>query len=193
MICLSIGRADLWAVVRTESAPSSIYAPSVASDDEYSLIRIFPDFADSVIWFVIGTVSYEESRVSADLRRDMEAWQAHYEETMGNTFVWRSREDHAYHAAEGRRLAERLAAEVGQDFKVEYFDVRDRKVQVRSSRPATNKAAAQALSTVATSHREFDERIEREAEEGASFGWFANCPNGEIGKHDDGQTDRDHA
>lgn len=165
----------------------------MASDVKYDLIRIFPDFADSVIWFIIGTLSYEESRVSEPLRRDMEAWETHYYETMGNDFVWRSPEDHAYHAAEGRRLAERLAAEVGQDFNVEYFDARDRKVQVRSSRPATNQAAAHAFSTVAKPHREFDERIEREVKEGASFGWFAGYPNGELGTHDDGQTDRDHA
>lgn len=152
----------------------------MASDDEYSLIRIFPDFADSVIWFVIGTVSYEECRVSDALRRDMEAWEAQYYETMGNDFVWRSREDHEYHAAEGRRLAERFSAEVGQGFEIEYFDECDRKARVRSDQPATNEPAARAFTRVGASHRDFDERIKRETEGGATFGWFASGPNDEF-------------
>jgi hypothetical protein len=159
----------------------AIYAPTVASDDEYSLIRIFPDYADSVIWFIIGPLSYDESGVSKTLRHDMEAWETHYYETMGSDYSWRSREDQDYHAAEGRRLAECLSVEVGRAFEVEYFDQRDRKLRVSSDRPAANEAAEAAFTRVGAWHRSLIERIEREAEAGASFGWFASYP------HDDAE------
>lgn len=158
----------------------AIYAPTVASDDKYSLIRIFPDYADSVIWFIVGPLSYEESGVSTKLRQDMEAWETHYFETMGTDFTWRSREDQDYHAEEGRRLAECLSVEVGRAFEVEYFDQRDRKLRVRSDRPATNEAAEAAFTRVGEWHRTLFEKIEREAEAGASFGWFASHPSDEA-------------
>jgi hypothetical protein len=151
----------------------------VASDDTYSLIRIFPDYADSVIWFIVGPLSYEESGVSRTLRRSMEAWESHYYETMDTDFTWRSREDQNYHAEEGRRLAERLSVEVGPAFEVQYFDQHDRKLRVRSDKPATNEAAEAAFTRVGAWHRNLFERIEREAEAGATFGWFASRPNDE--------------
>lgn len=152
----------------------------MASDNEYSLIRLFPDYADSVIWFIVGPLSYEESGVSTKLRQDMEAWETHYYEMVDTDFTWRSREDQNYHAEEGRRLAERLSAEVGRAFEVEYFDQRDRKVQVRSDKPATNEAAEAAFTRVGAWHRSLFERIDREAAAGASFGWFPSQPNEEA-------------
>ncbi|KQR53931.1 hypothetical protein ASF88_03570 [Leifsonia sp. Leaf336] len=152
----------------------------MASDDKFSLIRIFPDYADSVIWFIVGPLSYEESGVSTTLRQSMEAWETHYYETMDTDFTWRSREDQNYHAEEGCRLAERLSVEVGRAFEVEYFDQRDRKLRVRSDKPTTNEAAEAAFTRVGAWHRSRFERIEAEAETGASFGWFASHPNDEA-------------
>lgn len=158
----------------------AIYAPTVASDDKYSLIRIFPDYADSVIWFIVGPLSYEESGVSTKLRRDMEAWETHYYETMNTDFTWRSREDQNYHAEEGRRLAECLSVEVGRAFEVEYFDQRAQKLRVRSDQPAANETAEAAFTRVGAWYRNLFERIEREAEAGASFRWVASYPNDET-------------
>ncbi len=158
----------------------AIYAPIVASDEIYSLIRLFPDYADTVIWFIVGPLSYEESGVSKTLRQDMEAWESHYYEAMATDLTWRSREDQDYHAEEGRRLAKRLSVEVGRAFEVEYFDQRDLKLRVRSDKPATNEAAETAFTRVGAWHRSLFERIEREAEAGASFGWFASRANDEA-------------
>ncbi|MCI0159251.1 hypothetical protein KNO15_21325 [Leifsonia shinshuensis] len=152
----------------------------MASDDDYSVIRVFPDYADSVMWFIIGTVSYDESCVSDTLRRDMEAWESHYCQAMGDDLVWRSPDDEKYHVAEGRRLAESLSVEVGHAFEVEYFDEGDRKVRVRSDERASNERAARAFADVRASHTELIARIERETEAGAVFGWFANDPNDEA-------------
>lgn len=146
----------------------------MARVDDYALIRIFPDYADSAIWFIIGTVSYEESRVSDGLRQDLKAWEAHYYRALDDDLEWRSREDLEHHAAEGHRLAERLAAEVGADFEVEYFDERDRKVRVRSEHPALNEAAADAFTKVRASHREVFERSLPAADPAPGPGWFAN-------------------
>ncbi|MBO1738810.1 hypothetical protein [Leifsonia sp. TF02-11] len=149
----------------------------MASDDDYSVIRVFPDYAESVMWFIIGTVSYRESCISDTLRHDMEAWENHYYEAMGNDLVWRSREDEKYHAAEGRRLAEALSVEVGHALEVEYYDERDRKVRVRSDEPATNERAARAFDRIRAAHLELVVRVTREPE--AAFGWFADDPNDE--------------
>lgn len=143
------------------------------------MIRIFPDFADSVMWFIIGTVSYDESCISETLRHDLEAWESHYYEAMGSDLVWRSRDGEKHHAAEGRRLAGALSVEVGHAFEVEYFDEGDRKVRVRSGEPATNERAARAFDRIRAAHLELVARITREAEAGADFGWFADDPNEE--------------
>jgi hypothetical protein len=169
---------DARSLAFTDVTPA-FYAPTVASDDEYSVIRIFPDFADSVMWFIIGPVSYDESCISETLRHDMEAWESHYYKAMGNDLVWRSRDDERYHAAEGRRLAGGLSVEVGRAFEVEYFDEGDRKVRMRSDEPATNERAARAFDGIRAAHLELVARITREAEAGATFGWYAEGPNDE--------------
>ncbi|MEN0083320.1 MAG: hypothetical protein AAGC66_01010 [Leifsonia sp.] len=131
-----------------------------------------------MIWFVIGPLPYEESGVSTKLRHEMEAWEAHYYETEGPDFTWRSREDQYHHAEAGRRLAERLSVEVGPAFEVEYFDQHDRKLRVRSDRPATNEAAEAAFTRVGAWHRRLFERIARQADAEADFGWHASNPEG---------------
>jgi hypothetical protein len=141
-----------------------------------SVIRIFPDYADSVIWFAMGSVSYEEAKISAQLRHDMEAWERFYYQACSNEFRWRTQDDQARFAAQGRRLAERLAAEVGGQFEVEFENHRGKKVRTRSNAGSTNAAAAEAFTEIARQEREFDERVHMEAQTGATFGWFTHDP-----------------
>jgi hypothetical protein len=147
----------------------------VAHGDEYftTVIRIFPDYAGSVIWFAMGPVSYDDAKISSQLRRDMEAWEDFYYPAQTEEFGWRRREDGEWFTAEGRRLAERLAGEVGSRFEVEFRVYRNKKVRVSSNAEPSNPEAAEAFESIAREFREFDERIERDTRAGSSFGWFA--------------------
>ncbi|HWU59058.1 MAG TPA: hypothetical protein VN045_10095 [Microbacteriaceae bacterium] len=153
----------------------------MARDDEYfrSVIRLFPDYAESVIWFAIGPVPYEQSRISARLRKDLEAWESFYYRSLTEDDRWGSAEDRALFADDARRLAERLAAEVGGQFEVEYRDSRDKKIRARSDSGPTNTDAAAAFTQISRDLDEMQARIDREVEAGASFGWFAYVPTDE--------------
>lgn len=150
----------------------------MARGEEYftTVIRIFPDYAESVIWFAIGPVSYNDAKISSQLRSDMEAWEDFYYAAQTEDFRWRRPEGREWFNAEGRRLAERLAGEVGSRFEVEVRVYRNKKVRVNSKAEPTNPEAAEAFETIARELREFEERIERETRAGSNFRWFAYGP-----------------
>jgi hypothetical protein len=151
----------------------------MATGDEYltSVIRLFPDYAESVIWFAIGLVSYDDAKITSELRLEMDAWEKLYYQAQTNDSRWHTPEDRLRFNAEGRRLAERLAEELGSRFEVEVDVYENEQVRIRSNDAPTNLDAAAAFEAIAGELREFDKRIQRATEAGASFGWYAYGPD----------------
>ena len=140
-------------------------------------VRVFPDYADSVIWFCIGLVHYDEARISPGLQADMEAWeQTYYEGIDTQNYQWKSRTQHQRFVAEGLRLGAMLADELGEQFEVEVvatFGSSENNTIFRSPRQATNREAAAAFAARAQKLLEFELYMKRVRDAGGSFGWRA--------------------
>jgi hypothetical protein len=116
-------------------------------------VRLFADYAESVIWFP-GMVDYVESALSPELIRDLEEWK-------GKQLSDPDSE------VEGFGLAWRLADELGGEFEVD-FQVDGRADRsIRSQSPASNTAAREAFLGFVAQERE-DEVLQARSRESAS-------------------------
>lgn len=83
------------------------------------IVRIFPDYADTVIWFS-DPMPYSEAALSNELVGRLNAWEAQYYAALTDNFDWRSMGTlHAF-SADGLELARAVSAEIGPEFTVEY-------------------------------------------------------------------------
>ncbi|MDF0514296.1 hypothetical protein PX701_11745 [Agromyces sp. H3Y2-19a] len=105
------------------------------------VVRIFYDFAESVVWFP-DPVDYDESRLSSALVADLRAWGSLHETGRDEDYEWRSPDLRRQAELALRELARRLGRELGSAFEIEY-DV-DR-ATYRSPHAPTNRAAAAAF------------------------------------------------
>jgi 8-oxo-dGTP pyrophosphatase MutT (NUDIX family) len=130
-------------------APPAVYPRTVAEQSEYmtTVVRLFPDSADSPIWFAIGPVDYEDVRLTDSLEADLRAWEAAFYRDYEFTKGWKSDAAAASYFESGLALAERLADEFGTTFEVEFIaeDPYRGKHRFRSPVAATNAAAADAM------------------------------------------------
>jgi hypothetical protein len=118
------------------------------------IVRMFPDYAESVIWFS-DPVAYEESRLTADLVAELRSWDARYYTGLTEDFKWRSQETLHTFNRDGLALAHRVAAEIGSSFEVQYRSFEDGAVaMLRSDYPATNADAEAAFQKRAQESRE---------------------------------------
>ena len=109
------------------------------------IVRVFPDYAESVIWFS-DPFPYEESRLTTDLVDGLRSWDARYYSELTDDFRWRSLDTLHTFNRDGLELARRVAAEIGSSFEVEYRSFEDGAVaQLRSDEPATNPDAEAAF------------------------------------------------
>jgi len=69
-----------------------------------TVVRLFPDYAESVIWFD-SPVSYEESRLDARLITDLQMWEASYYAGLTSGYSWRTAGLETRFRTEGARLA----------------------------------------------------------------------------------------
>jgi hypothetical protein len=123
-----------------------------------SVVRVFPDYARTVIWFAPGPVHYDDAKVSAELRDAMVAWEADWYAGLTDDLEWASAEIEQRVVAEGERLARMLSAEIGDLLEVEFDTTGDpARKRVRGSGPGTNAAAREAFQLMAE-EAEADER-----------------------------------
>ncbi|MGL3805979.1 hypothetical protein ACSYDW_07755 [Paeniglutamicibacter sp. R2-26] len=122
-----------------------------ASDRNPRIIRMFPDYADSVLW-VDGPVDYSETGLSAGLVEGLQAWEQSFYDALNGDYAFRSRALEEKLTLEGIRLAKLVAAEIGSGHVVEYTDAAMLKhaVLFRCPGNASNPAAA----------RRFDDLVE---------------------------------
>lgn len=139
-------------------------------------VRIFPDYASTVLW-LFGPVAYPDSAVSPALARDMALWESSYYASLDSDQSWKSASGAEQFTAAGRVLAERLAAELGRDFDVEFhsYEPGSRREFFHSGARAGNPAAAEAFHGIAAEEESERARFEDlSGEEGAGF--FAYAP-----------------
>lgn len=147
------------------------------------IVRVFPDYAGSVIWFS-DPVPYEESRLSAGLVARLAAWEATYYSGLNDAFEWRSGEILRRFSCDGLELAREVSVEIGFEFEVEYrsFEDRNAVAQLRSGQPASNPDAHAAFAARAREAQEEWAALARRAagRKGPGGGWSARCSSGAI-------------
>ena len=142
--------------------------------EEYlrSVVRVFPDYAGTVLWFAPGPVDYEDAHLSPELTLAMRAWEKLFDEYLSYGAP-RSGLDETAWDEEGLRLCRALADELGNLVGVEYHSAQEgaKKIVVRGIGNGTNpeaRAAFQAM--IAESERE-EARFEQLKAEGHTFTW----------------------
>lgn len=142
-------------------------------------VRIFPDYGDTVLWFD-GPVDYDVAKLTQALEQELRAWEEFYYQSLTPDFAWKSSELASRYAAEGNRLAQRLADELGEAYEVQFRPYGEN-AQTRRFRGglASNPLAVAAFDALAAAAREDQHRIARalaSAPTGTGTGWFATAP-----------------
>ncbi len=163
--------------------------------DKVPVVRMFPDYADTVLWFD-GPVDYAECGLSERLIRDLRRWEQGYYDALDD-LEWRTPELAARFTKDGTRLAQQVARELGAGFEVEFRSY-ENGAGVRRFR---GKGPGSPEATAAFGQRAADIRDDREqlarlkAEDEASGAgdWFAYAPEsgavfrprsqGDVGGH----------
>lgn len=140
-----------------------------------SVVRVFPDYADTVIWFAPGPVRYEDAHVSTELRDAMIAWEQAWYDDLSEDFQFSSPAAARSLAVEGHRLATLLSAELGENFEVEVLldSVGRQNERLRGTGPGTNIEAVAAFRGMAAKHKADSDRIRALIADGAQFIWTA--------------------
>lgn len=142
-----------------------------------SVVRLFPDYANTVLWFVVGPVRYSECALSLTLVQELQDWEQSYYVGLTPEFAWRSPEQAEKFVAEGERLAQLVAHELGSEFEIEFGE---RRFHSRSA--AGNPNAATAFRDLDTRYRAERERVDRQSRDTPAgdrvAGWYAQIPGG---------------
>lgn len=106
------------------------------------IVRVFPDYADTVIWFS-EPMPYPETGLSDGLIAQLSSWEASYYANLDEDFQWLSLSALHQFSSEGLELARAVATEIGPEFEVEYHSFEDSNAValLRSEVPVSNSAA----------------------------------------------------
>lgn len=140
-----------------------------------TVVRVFPDYADSVIWFAPGPVEYEDACLSDDLIRDLRAWDDRYYTILDDDHDVREEFRESFDA-DGLALAHRLSAELGDAFAVEYLSWSDGPTTLRGVGPASNPEAVAAFSRMAEVERADYATVAEGKPRGSILRWLARRP-----------------
>lgn len=113
--------------------------------DEW-LIRVFNDAAETPVWYH-GPLAYEEMALSPALRSGLEAFEAWFSEVELLRGYGVEPDVRRAFEAEGERLAQALARELGEPFEVEVIhpDRSSGKRRYKHSGPGANPTAVAAF------------------------------------------------
>lgn len=114
------------------------------------VLRIFPDYAESVLWLA-EPVPYGISGLSRELVHDLAVWEQFYYDSLTADFIFRSQELAREFTTRGKRLAGRVAEELGGRWEVEFrsYEPLVEPVRIRATGVATNAEAAAAFAALA--------------------------------------------
>jgi len=145
-----------------------------------SVVRVFPDFAGTVLWYVDGPVDYDEARITPELAKAMDEWESAYYSGIDDDDERRSLDAEIHHHREGLRLGRLLSDELGDAFEVEVFAFdRQRgryKRRILGQGDGTNRAAIAVFRARAAESEAEDARMQELRARGGSFGWTAYAP-----------------
>src|SRR5699024_2395970 len=92
--------------------------PGEVTDAPHEIIRMFPDYADTVKGCGAAPVEHSNTGLTAALVDDLQHWEQTFYESRTDDFEFVSRAAEVSHAEEGVKLAERVSAEVGPRFAI---------------------------------------------------------------------------
>ncbi|MDD0858594.1 hypothetical protein NHF46_14175 [Arthrobacter alpinus] len=166
---------DISAMEPEPAADTTDATQADAAGGSIMTIRLFPDYADTVLW-LHGPVTYADAKLSPALVADMEAWEGSYYASLDGNQAWKSRSGAAQFTATGSELAQRLAKELGDGFVVEFhsYEPGSSRQLFRSEQHSRNPAAAEAFRAMVAAEQELKARLE--ADQGGGVGWFAYGP-----------------
>lgn len=142
-------------------------------------VRLFPDYGDTALW-LDGPIDYSLTRLPEGLVHELRDWEQFYYESLTRDFTWKSAETAARYTAEGHRLAQRVADELGDGYEVEFWPSEEnarphRFCGTRAPNPQV-VAAFDALAAAAHAEKERIARSLAYAPPGTGTGWFATSP-----------------
>lgn len=148
-----------------------------AEERDRRVIWIFPDYADTVLWFR-EPVAYDSSGLSQELVRDLEEWERSYYDALGPDLEWRSPELARQFTITGNYLAGRIAEELGHRYEVVFrsYESGVSPRRFRATSPALNPRADEAFSELASNLSTQDKKLVRSAEDLSDSNhdeWFA--------------------
>jgi hypothetical protein len=154
----------------------------IPAKDRRPTVRMFPDYADTVLWFE-GPVDYDLTGLTPDLLHDLTAWEQSYYDSLTSDFDWTSEDEARRFTAEGNLLARRVADEIGDGYDVELATYEENAParRFRGRDPALNARAAAAFAVLAAAAAaEAEEEEVDQAREATrrteDTGWIAYAP-----------------
>ncbi len=133
-------------------------------------IRVFPDHADSVIWYdMVGPVPYKDTHLSAGLIADMEEWEAKYYPSLTESYSFKSRRAESDHITRGLEIGRALSEEIGDILPVETDAIEGGKTRFLTPGAGTNPAARASFQDMRTEAEEHDASIAAMLRAGAKF------------------------
>jgi hypothetical protein len=139
-----------------------------AAERTRSAIRVFPDYADTVIWFR-GPVPYELTALTPRLIRGLEEWESRYYESIDDSYEFVSGRAESAHITTGLELARRLSEEIGDVLPVEVDERGGGKAHFLTPGRGTNPDAQDAFARMLADAESEDARIAAQLRSGATF------------------------
>src|SRR3954454_24691324 len=114
-------------------------------EDLTGVVRLFPDYASSTLWFADQIpLEYVDAEITSGLAGRLDRWEESYYAGLDPmVHDWYSEDLEREFEAEGRKLAQALAEELGREFRVQL--ITGQKQMFHSTAPAKNPKAAAAF------------------------------------------------
>jgi hypothetical protein len=167
-------------LLRTPTESFAGYDRCVDGLNEYAtvVVRLFPDYGVSPLWFAIGNLTYEQAALTEELTRDLRRWEASFYDNFDSQSHWSSAEAAREFVSIGQALAARLADELGHTFEVEVDSgvTGESAQRFRGGRVPTNLKAARAFRAMSDKQVAAFARVRTLQQAGHSFHWSAMAP-----------------